>query len=183
MLDSVGYNIEYVQKSSPGKSDDFIFAHIFKFRTCDGLKYIIRAEMYKYETFVVKYYASIHKNLDNKYNMLTNKHKPIRIFITCASVLPILLNMYPVASFTFNGSRTIDFVSDKIEGYNTNQRFRIYRHIADALIGRETFEHYEFPEISSYLLVNRHSCTDTDIRKEEIKNMFFDIYDFDNNVV
>ena len=182
MLDSEGYNIKYVQKSSPGKSDDFIFAHIFKFHTCDGLKYIIRAEMHKYDTFVVKYYASIHKNLDNKYSMLTNRHRPIKIFITCASILPILLSMYPTASFAFNGSRTVDLVSDKIEGYNTNQRFRIYRHIADALIGRETFEHYEFPEISAYLLVNRNSCTNTDTRKEEIKDMFLDIYNFDSQI-
>ena len=48
MLDSEGYNIKYVQKSSPGKSDDFIFAHIFKFHTCDGMKYIIRAEMHNF---------------------------------------------------------------------------------------------------------------------------------------
>ena len=179
MLESKGYNIKYIQKSSPGKSDDFVFAHIFKFHTCDRLKYIIRAEMHEHETFVVKYYASIHKNLDNKYSMLTNKHKSIKIFITCASILPILLNMHPTASFAFNGSRTVDLVSDKIEGYHTNQRFRIYRHIADALIGRETFEHYEFPEMSSYLLVNRFSCEDTEIKKEEIKEMFLNIYNFD----
>jgi len=182
VLDSEGYNIKYVQKSSPGKSDDFIFAHIFKFHTCDGMKYIIRAEMHKYDTFAIKYYASIHKKLDNKYNMLTNKHKPIKIFITCASVLPKLLEMNPTASFAFNASRTIDFANDKIEGYNTNQRFRIYRHIADALIGRGTFEHYEFPEMSSYLLVNRNFCDDTDTKKEEIKNMFLDLYNFDSQI-
>ena len=182
MLDSKGYNIKYIQKSSPGKSDDFIFSHIFKFHTCDGLKYIIRAEMYEYNTFAIKYYASIHKKLDNKYSMLTNKHKPIKIFITCASVLPILLKMHPRSSFAFNASRTVDLVNDKIEGYNTNQRFRIYRNIADALIGRETFEHYEFPEMSSYLLVNRLSCTNSDEKKEEIKNMFLNIYNFDSQI-
>ena len=72
MLDSDGYNIKHIQKSSPSTGDDFVFAHIFKFHTCDGLKYIIRAEMHQYNTFVIKYYAAIHKKLDNKYSMFLN---------------------------------------------------------------------------------------------------------------
>ncbi|MBQ4525032.1 MAG: hypothetical protein IJA00_03005 [Bacteroidaceae bacterium] len=46
--------------------------------------------------------------------------------------------------------------SDKVESRNLNQRFRIYRNVALNLFGRETFEHIEFKEVSSYLLINRH---------------------------
>ncbi len=182
MLDSQGYNVAHIQKSSPKAGDDFIFAEIFKFRTSAGVKYIVRAELYEHNTFVVKYYAAIHKKLENKYNLLTNKHKAIKIFITCASILPILLKKYPDFSFAFNGSRMIDLASNKIESYNQNQRFRIYSFIADAMIGRETFEHYAFPEMSSYLLINKKSCSDTDLMKENIKNMFLNTFNFDNQI-
>ena len=68
--------------------------------------------------------------------------------------------------------KLMDMESDKVESRNLNQRFRIYRNVALNLFGRETFEHIEFKEVSSYLLVNRRSCQDILQKSEEIKNLF-----------
>jgi hypothetical protein len=181
MFDSIPYLIKYVQKSSPKKLDDFLFAEIYKFFTDKRLKYIVRAEMYGNNTFTVKYYASIHKKLDDKYSMLTNQYNAHKIFITCASVFPILLNKYPDASFAINGSSSVDIKNDKIEGKEQNQRFRIYAYIIDKLIGRKTFEHYVFPELSSYVLVNRVN-KNVDAHKNKIKDMFLELFRFDMDI-
>lgn len=181
MFNSKEYKIIYVQKSSPLESDDFVLAEIYKFFSVDeqgknDFKYIIRAELHEHNVFAVKFYAARDRKLETKYNRLTNRGDAIKVIISCASILPLLLIKYPDASFAFNSSRTIDMYSDKIEGHLNNQRFRIYRHVTDGMVGRNTFEHYEFPEISSYLLVNRKSCLDPDASKETIRDMFINTY-------
>jgi hypothetical protein len=170
-----------VQKSSPKKSDDFLFVNIYKFFTDRKLKYIVRAEMYENETFTIKYYASIHKKLDDKYSRLTNQYNAHKIFMVCISIFLKLLEKYPNVSFAINGSSTIDIKHDKIEGKKENQRFRIYAYIIDKLVGHKTFEHYVFPELSSYVLVNKTN-KDTDAHKDKIKDMFLDLFKFDDEV-
>lgn len=187
MFNSKEYKIIYVQKSSPSKSDDFVLAEIYKFFSVDkdgknDFKYIIRAELHKHNVFAVKFYAARDRKLESKYSRLTNRRDAAKVIITCASVLPLLLEKYSNASFAFNSSRTIDIHSDKIEGPLNNQRFRIYRHVTDGMVGRNTFEHYEFPEISSYLLVNRKSCSNPDKSKETIRDMFVDTYAFTTQI-
>lgn len=182
MFDSEPYELKHIQKSSPKASDDFVFVEIFKFFTKNKLKYVIRAEMHEHNVFAVKYYASKHKLLEDKYNRLTNDYDANRIIITCASVLIKLLKGYPTASFAFNGSRTVDTVRDKIENLNNNQRFRIYSYVTDAMVGRETFEHYSFEGVSSYLLVNKKHYQDTEQGKDIIKNMFTTTYQFSSSI-
>ena len=53
-----------------------------------------------------------------------------------------------------------------------NQRFRVYRFVALKLFGFNTFEHYECPDISSYMLINKNSNKDTDKKFALIKEMF-----------
>jgi hypothetical protein len=151
---------------------------IYKFFTDRKLKYIVRAEMYKNETFTVKYYAAIHKRLDNKYSRLTEQYNASKIFKTCISIFSLLFKEYPSASFAINGSRTIDIKNDKIEGEKENQRFRIYAYIIDKFVGHKTFEHYVFPELSSYVLVNKK----TDAHKDKIRDMFLNLFRFDDEV-
>jgi hypothetical protein len=170
-----------VQKSSPQKRDDFLFAEIYKFFTNKKLKYIIRAEMYGNNTFTIKYYASIHKKLDNKYSKLTNQYNAGNIFRVCISIFVILMKKYPNASFAVNGSSTIDIKNNKIEGKKENQRFRIYAHLIDKSIGHRTFEHYALPELSSYVLVNRIN-NDVDECMNKIKSMFLNLFKFDDEM-
>ncbi|GHT39311.1 hypothetical protein AGMMS49965_04960 [Bacteroidia bacterium] len=180
-FDSEPYKVQFVQKSSPTRSDDFLFAEIYKFFTDKKLKYIVRAELYENNTFTVKYYAAIHKYLDDKYSVLTHQQDAHRIFITCFAIFKILSEKYPDASFAVNGSCSVDAQHNKIEGENRNQRYRIYSYVIDRLIGRETFAHYILPELSSYVLVNRVN-KDTEAQRDAIKEMFLNLFDFDTDL-
>lgn len=186
MFDSEPYNIQFIQKASPGIGDAFKYALIYKFFTqaystpekfSDRLKYIIRLELHEHDVFTLKYYVARDRKRDDKYSKLTNNSHAQRIFVTCVSLLPQILHEYPNASFAFNASRTIDIRNNKAESLNENQRFRIYRAVVFHFIGDKTFEHYSFEEVSSYLLVNRKH-NNTDMMKDLIRESFLSIYDF-----
>lgn len=51
------------------------------------------------------------------------------------------------------------------------QRFKIYRYVASKLIGRATFEHFEYELASSYSLINRNS-ENIEATERMIVNMF-----------
>ena len=181
MLDKLKpYSLYFVQKASPGKSDTFDYAYIYKFYTertsiSQRLKYIIRVEAYE-DVFAVKFYAARDRKLDNKYNRILHVHtysSVVRVFFTCASVVSILFPNYPHHSYIISGAESDDIKSNKVEGKDSNQRFRIYRTMALQLFGRETFEHYQQKQISTYILINRHNCPDIEQKAERIKQMFF----------
>ena len=188
MLDSIEpYDIHFIQKASPTSNGDaFDFSYIYKFRTertvkYQSLKYIIRVEAIG-DLFAIKFYAARDGKLDNKYNRLIqayNYSQTLRIFLTCASVVPLILSDHPFASFVINGAQTIDKKSDKIESKANNQRFRLYKYVAEHLFGDSIFQDYEFPEVSSYLIVNRNSSQDVEQKKNEIKERLFNLYDID----
>lgn len=127
------------------------------------------------DVFAIKFYAARDRKLDNKYNRIIKAHDykgALRIFVTCASIIPTIIKEYPKASFAVNGAESMDMESDKVEGRENNQRFRIYRSMALNLFGRETFEHIEYGNVSSYMLVNRSGCKDAKVKADEIKDMF-----------
>ena len=107
MLDSIEpYDIHFIQKASPTSNGDaFDFSYIYKFRTertvkYQSLKYIIRVEAIG-DLFAIKFYAARDGKLDNKYNRLIqayNYSQTLRIFLTCASVVPLILSDHPFAS-------------------------------------------------------------------------------------
>lgn len=185
MLDKISpYEYYFIQKASPSNGDAFDFSYIYKFYT-DGsneyqrLKYIIRVEAHD-SVFALKFYAARDRKLDLKYNRILKAHnytKSMRIFVTCAYLVPEILKKHPNASFAINGARSVDIYADKIENKNNDQRFRIYKILSNRLFSRVQFEHYEFKEISSYLMVNR-KCGDVNKEKDRIKDMFLDRYEF-----
>lgn len=103
----------------------------------------------------------------------------MRIFVTCASLIPILVKDYPDFSYIVNGAQTIDPLN-KIENEAETQRFRIYRSLATKVIGEQHFGHYQFKEISSYLLIRRRCNSDIGEDKKRIKSMFLNLYDIDD---
>lgn len=186
MFDSIiPYDIKFVQKASPATRDAFQFLLVYRFFSesflnHQRLKYIIRVEAIKGDIFALKFYAARDRKLEDKYHRIIKAYRyreTLRIFITCASLIPELLKEYPKASFIINGAQSHDMESNKIEGRESTQRFRIYRYTASTVIGKKTFEHFEFPEISSYLLVNRKDTQDIESEKERIKNVLLDLYD------
>lgn len=128
------FELKYIQKASPKEGDAFDFSLIYKFYTdrtkeYQRLKYIIRAEAYE-DVFAIKFYAARDRKLDNKYNRIVKAHDyrgAMRIFVTCASIIPIIIEKYPNFSFAVNGAESMDMESDKVESRSNNQRFRIYK--------------------------------------------------------
>ncbi|MDR2969554.1 MAG: hypothetical protein LBV32_08130 [Tannerellaceae bacterium] len=182
MLDRSPCEIKFVQKSSPIKGDDFLYALIFKFFTTKKLKYIIRAEYFKNEVYAIKYYVARDRRRDDKFYRLTNEFNAAEVFVTCASILPVILKCNPAASFCFNATRSREDKKDRIESMYRNQRFRLYMEVILRFIGVETFDHYSFEEVSSYLLINKLACSDTEGRKDKIREMFLDIFDFHESI-
>ncbi len=187
MLDSIqAYPINFIQKASSKENDAFDFCWIYSFYTeptdgCQRLKYIIRAEAHD-DVFAIKFYAARDKGLDDKYNRIMGVHSykgALRIFLTCASLIPVLSQKFPDASYIVNGARTINHLK-KVEDENETQRFRIYRALALKIIGKQHFKHYQFKEISSYLLVKRKPGVEVEEEKQRIKSIFMDRYDIED---
>lgn len=176
------YPIRFIQKASPKGGDAFDFCRIYSFYTeatptCQRLKYILRAEAHE-DVFAIKFYAARDTKLDDKYNRILGVHSytnALKIFLTCASLIPILMVDFPTYSYIVNGARTID-VNKNIEGESETQRFRIYRALATKIIGTQLFEHYQFKEISSYLLVRKKTDVNIENEKNRIKNIFLERY-------
>lgn len=95
--------------------------------------------------------------------------------MTCVKVIPLLLIDYPEASFGFIGSRTVDEISQKVESFINNQRFRIYRQLIPLKFGEKTFAHFAYEQISGYLLINRR-CYDIKEKEKELMRMLATTY-------
>lgn len=83
--------------------------------------------------------------------------------------------MYPATFFAILGARSYDPMSDKVEQSANTQRFRIYRYIATRKFGQVTFAHFEYIDISGYVLVNR-SSGNVEQRERVIAEMFARTY-------
>ena len=138
------------------------------------LHYIIYADYHQFDFIALKFYAKKDRKSSRKYSNIINKGDVGNILTTCAKCIPELLKIYPNASFGFVGARTIDVETDKIEGYKTNQRYRVYKYHIPQLIGNKTFLHKSFPNASAYALINKNN--DVTTLEEKIKNMICDTY-------
>lgn len=98
----------------------------------------------------------MHRKSDYKYSLITNRGDVGNLLVTCLKCVPLLLEKYPSASFGFVGSRTYDKISRKMEGYSNTQRFKIYRAFVLKKIGTDLFQHFEYDEVSGYLLINQN---------------------------
>lgn len=150
-----GYELNFIQKQPCPDSSSHLYTLIYKFLSpVTKLQYVLRAEYHEEDVFAIKFYCKKDKRSDFKYSKIINKGDVGNIFITCAKVVPLLLKDYPSASFGFTGARSIDS-KQKVENYQNNQRFRLYRYIVALKFGTTTFSHYQYEHVSSYLLVNK----------------------------
>lgn len=178
MFDSDGYELIFVQRERIKKQGSHLESYIFKFFSNKSkTKYILKADYHKQNVFAIKFYPKIYKYLDEKkYHRISNKGDVSNVLITCVKVIPVLLEKYPNSSFCFIASPSIDNTSDRVEGYQLNQRFRIYRQLIIQKIGSMTFEHFEFDGVSAYLLVNK-SNVNIKLYVSDVSKMFVDTYD------
>lgn len=175
-FDYPGYELKFIQKDNCTDESAHLSTFIYKFFSpITKYHYIIRADYHKEDVFAVKFYCKKDRRSRYKYNKIVNKGDIGNIFITCIKVIPLLLKVYPNSSFGFAGAPTIDFKSKKAEGYASNQRFRTYCYVISLKIGTETFTHFEYEKVSSYLLLN-NSNQDIIKKEEQIIKMFSSTY-------
>lgn len=87
-----------------------------------------------------------------------------------------LLEEHPKASFALAASRSFDSVTNTIEPYEKNQRFRIYQELIMRYVGLDIFEHISYEKISCYLLLNKNNYN-LEAKRDEIENSFRNTYD------
>ena len=175
-ITSRGYNLKFIQTHPIKDKTDHLQSYVYTFYSSrTRLKYVLTADLHKNDFFALKFYAKKDKRSDNRYSKVINKGDVGNILVTCARVIPIILDQFPNASFGFIGSRTIDFYADKVEGYQNNQRFRLYAYHIPQLVGHKTFEHREYNEVSSYMLLNKN-ISDLNKLEKNIRTMIVNTY-------
>lgn len=177
------YDLKFIQKDNCRDGSDHLFTLIYKFFCPDSkLNYIIRAEYHNEKVFGIKFYCKKDRGSDFKYNKIINKNNystVIRIFETCLSLISELLKLYPDSHFALMSSRSVDFSNSKklTEALPKNQRFRVYTKFIQDRIANVTFSHFEYPSLSSYLLIN--NCENNiDSKELKIKEMFERTYSY-----
>ena len=176
IFNSKGYPLRFIQKQICRDASDHLFTLIFKFYSpVTRYAYVLRAEYHQEQVFALKFYAQKDSKSDYKYSRIINRGDVFNILITCLQSVQIILRDYPGASFGFIGARTIDPVSNRAEGYENTQRFRVYSQIVEDTIGYQTFEHFTYENVSGYLLVNR-DVENIEDKERLIKQMFISTY-------
>jgi hypothetical protein len=171
------YSLKFIQRDKCWDDTDHQFTYIYTFfspRT--KLKYVLRAEYFCTNTFAIKFYAKRDKRLLNKYSRIVNRGDAKNILLTAGKVIEPLLREYPNASFAFAGARSLDPVTNTVESYEKNQRFRIYKELIIRYVGVSTFEQISYDKISCYLLLNKKN-NDLEGKRKEIEESFQNTYD------
>ena len=175
-FDFPGYELNFIQKKQCKDGSAHKFTVIYKFFSpVTKYFYILNAEYHDGDVFAIKFYCKKDRGSEFKFSKIVNKGDLGNILITCAKAVPILLEQYPTASFGFIGSRTVD-INKKVEDFNSNQRFRTYKYIIKEKFGTQTFEHVVYPQISGYLLLNRSSSENLQLKERAIVQMVTDTY-------
>ena len=126
-FDYEGYELKFIQKKPCKDGSDHLFSLIYKFFSpVTRYIYILHADYHRDDFFAIKFYCKKDRHSDFKYSKIINKGDIGNILMTCIKIVPILLNVFPNASFGFIASRSIDDATQKVESYINNQRFRIY---------------------------------------------------------
>ena len=178
MFDNIRpYELIKIQRDhSPKTNELFEECFIYKFFTDEQTKggrtrYIARAEVYG-ENIAIKFYPQS-SDEEHRYNISTNRFSfkgTLKIILTCASLIPKMMGIFPNASFIIKASEGIDLQTKTEEQEYNNQRFRIYKYALSKVIGNENFQHYEYPNISVYFLINKKDCDNLEDKRERIKS-------------
>jgi hypothetical protein len=171
-FDFTGYPLKFIQQQRCDDDTSHKFTRIYKFfSSITRYFYIVRAECHEAEVFAIKFYCKKDRKSEFKYSKIVNKGDLGNIIMSCAKVIPILLETYPTASFVFAASPSVDN-KRRVEPTAVTQRFRLYCYMIPLKFGEETFTHFAYDKISSYLLLNRNSQQS----KEDVEQMLMATY-------
>ena len=170
----------YLINKTKVESQDLLEQWIYGFRA-EKRRYIAVVELYKYSTYVIKFYPVSHKLSPNKFNVILNDFHPAPIIRTCINIMLQILRTDAKANFGFIASNTIH--KNFIEPKYYNQRFRIYKKLMSYWFPDESFFHTINEANSTYLLLNRAN-QNLEMLTEKIVVMFiqyFDALDLESN--
>jgi hypothetical protein len=157
-FDYPGYPLSFIQRQRCLDETAHQFSWIYKFFSLvTRYFYILRAEQHEGNVFAVKFYCKKDRRSEFKYSKIVNKGDLGNIVMSCATVIPLLLQQFPGASFAFAASRSVDTKNKLIESGDLTQRYLLYAYMIPAKFGTQTFEHIQYELISSYLLLNRNA--------------------------
>ena len=172
-FDYPGYPLNFIQRQRVADSTAHQATYIYKFHSpVTGYHYIVRAEWHAGDIFAVKFYCKKDRKSEFKYAKIVNRGDIGNIIMSCAKVIPLLLQQFPAASFAFAASRSVDRHNQLMEVAEQTQRYKLYCYMIPVKFGTQTFEHITYDEISSYVLYNRHSPATL----EHMEQMFRDTY-------
>lgn len=172
-FDFPGYELRFIQIARCADDSSHLYTYIYKFHSpVTGYHYIVRAEYHDEDVFAIKFYCKKDRKSEYKYSKIVNKGDLGNIIMSCAKVIPLLLQTHPQGSFCFAASRSVDVRNNSIEDYGQTQRFRLYQYMIPLKFGTVTFEHFAYPAVSSYLLYNRSATSS----RTDIENMFRTTY-------
>lgn len=173
-FDFPGYPLRFIQREPCRDESAHQFSLIFKFFSLvTRYHYIVRAEYHTSHVFAIKFYCKKDRKSEFKYSKIVNRGDIGNIMATTASVIPHLLNQFPNVSFAFAAARSVGFKNKPLEGYQSNQRFKLYAYLFPLRFGSATFEHISYPAISCYMLYHKHSLNSRDV----IEGILAETYD------
>lgn len=162
-----------IQQSEP----HILSKEVFRFTTVKGNCYLVRIHRYSYNAYVVKFHLRDHKKDSKKYHRILNYFESQGVLRTVIEICIKVLGDNPKASFAFIGVPKISPQDGKSEPDTMpkNQRFRVYKKLAETFLGTVQFDHIEAEEMNAYLLINRSDDSVEDL-PGTIKRMFIDVY-------
>jgi hypothetical protein len=165
--------LKFIQRARCKDGSAHLHTDIFKFFSpITGYHYVVRAEYHETNVFAIKFYCKKDRKSDYKYSKIVNRGDLGNIIMSCAKVIPLLLDSFGHASFCFAASSSVNRKNIPIEEIQQTQRFRLYEYLIPLKFGKITFEHYSYPAISCYLLYNKSSLAS----KQEIEGVFKSTY-------
>lgn len=168
-FDFKGYPLIFIQKQRCKDETAHQASFIYKFYSpITRYHYIVRAEQHDSNVFAIKFYCKKDRKSDYKYAKIINRGDLGNIIMSCARVIPLLLQKFPDASFAFAAARSVDFRNKLIESIECTQRYKLYAYMMPVKFGELTFEHIAYEKASCYILRNRQSS----VTIEEIENIF-----------
>ena len=177
-----GYDIKFIQMDKCRDESDHLYTLIYKFFSpITKYHYVIRVECHSGNLFALKFYCKKDRRCENKYSKTINRGDLGNIVISCLKVVPLILMSIPDASFAFSAARAIDTKSGRIENAPRNQRYNTWVYIVSKKLGNKTFVHFEYPHISSYMLVNRKH-KDFQAKEADLRRMLCDTYNELNEI-
>ena len=134
--------------------------------------YIVEVDEFSdFLLYVVKFYLKNHRLSKNKFKLQTGLNEASRGIGTCVNIMVELYQKNPFRSFAFIGA------ASESENKNNTKRFRLYKKVMEAVFTPTTFDHFQHPKSSAYMMLNRaYSQNHLDLRNQ-IEDFFLKNYD------